>query len=120
MRITTTVVVFFIAFNAFAGIITASGLSDTWDTQPSAGEADALTEAQQEANDVSASGGGLSTLFGLIVSVGGSIGTIFSAALPGVDMLADSGVPLWFLGYATAPLALISAIELADWLRGIG
>jgi hypothetical protein len=120
MRITTTIVIFFILFNAFAAAITASGMNEKWDTQPSAGDTEQLTTAKQSADSISASGGGLSTLFGLIVSVGSTIGTIFSAALPGVSLLNDAGVPLWILGFITSPLAIISGIELADFFRGIG
>lgn len=120
MRVTTTVVIFFILLNAFVGVIGQAGLDDSWGTQPQTGEPDALTQAQQESDRVQPSGGGLSTLFGLIVSLGSSLGTIFGAALPAVSMFADLGVPTWFLGYATAPLAIIAAVEIADFLRGIG
>lgn len=120
MRIVTTVVIFFILLNSFAFALQQSGVTEKWETRPDTGDTPALTDAQTEAEDVSASGGGLSTLFGLIVSVGSTLSAIFAGALPAVDMLSDLGVPGWFLGFMTAPLVVISAVELADFFRGIG
>lgn len=120
MRITTTIIVFFILLNGFAVALSASGVTDEWGTQPTPGDAEGLTTAQNEADNISPSGGGLSTLFGLIVSVGSSIGTIFAGILPAVAMLGDLGVPSYIIGWVSAPLTLLAAIELADYLRGVG
>jgi hypothetical protein len=120
VRFTTTVVVFFILLNAFAGALQASGMTDIWDTEPDVNAPTALDRAQTSADNAEATGGALDTLFGLATSLGTVLATIFAGALPAVSMLADLGVPDFFLGYITAPVVIISFVEIAEFLRGIG
>jgi len=120
MRFTTTIVVFFILLNAFAGALETSGMTDKWDTGPEVDAPTALEAAQSSADDAQVSGGGLETLFGLASSLGSTLATIFGGALPAIAMLGDLGVPGWFLGYITAPVVILSFVEIAEFLRGIG
>jgi len=119
MRITTTVVVVFLAMNIFAAGLQTAGMDDKWGTSPEPGDAQALSDAQQEPDNINPRGGGLSTLFGLIVSVGSSLGAIFGSALPALDLLGDLGVPDYIILLMGGPLTILSGIEIADWLRGI-
>lgn len=117
MRLITMFIVFFLAMNVFAGIIQTQASSTT--LNPEVNAPDALQDAQDESDAVSSSGGGQSTLFGMIQSIGNVIGTLASGVLPAFSMMVDAGVPEWIVGYFSAVVGVPVTVEFLDFLRGL-
>jgi len=102
-RPVTTLVIFFIAFNLFAGMLMTTGVAGAIGIDAAVGEDDAID--QQTSNDGLETGTGSgSTLFGmynvLFTQLSGFFGTIF----PGLRMLERAGVPMFITSGFLGPL----------------
>lgn len=112
MRYSTRVVIFLLFLNAGAIAIGQAGVAGDMGIQPAVGGDDALSEANQSASRVDASGGFGGTLFGLYSSVASVFQTIGAAAFAGPQMLINLGLPAFFVTFLAAPLYLLVGIDV--------
>lgn len=119
MRITTQILLFFIFMNAGATLIQDLGADEALGTDPQVNAPNDLKEAQNEANTTETQGGGLSTLYGLTIVLGQLWGAFTGALMPATGMLLDVGVPKPIVTFLRSGMAIVGAIEIGDFLRGV-
>ena len=118
MKASTQIVIFFIAFNAVAGMFAASGLWGATGVgiSPDTSSPEQLQEAQATYDNVSASGSGCQTFICTTINLAGNVRAAYSAILPGVAMLNDIGVPPLVTGMGTAVIGFLIGRDLIVFL----
>jgi len=117
-RPVTTLVVFFLAFQLFAVMLSGTGAAGAIGVDVEVGEDSAANDLtdQNELPTGSPSGG---TLFGMYNVIGGFLSSIYDFVFPGLRMLNRAGVPMWitdrFLGDM---FSLLIVIDVAAFVRG--
>lgn len=121
-RITTILIIFFVAMNLFAGIFLTTGTAamlgvDDRVTQDQ--DVDKTVDDRAKDGSIDTGAGTGSTLFGLYNSVlSGFIG-LFEAVAPALKLLTYAGVPRWVTGTFFASLFGIAAtIDGMSFVRG--
>lgn len=119
-RPVTTLVVFFIAFNLFAAMLSATGAAAAIGIDANVGGDDAVDEQTNRDGVDSGSPTG-STLFGMYNVLSEQLSNFFGVIFPGLDMLNRAGVPGYVTGMFLGPLfSIVIFIDIVSFLRGWG
>jgi len=116
--IMTTLVVFFVSFNLFAGVMVSTGVADMLGMDATVGEDDAVSDVAggQDLDTGSATDG---TLFGSNNVIGAQLTKLFGVVFPGLRMLERAGVPSFLTGALLGPLfSLFTVFSIASFVRG--
>jgi len=125
-RPVTTLAVFFLSFNLFAGMLMSTGVAATIGLDTRVGGGEAVRDARQTGQDVETGAPTGETLFGAYNVLSNQLGTIFGIIFPGLRMLYNSGVPAFLVGGPSTvgllpPLfSTILAIDIISFFRGWG
>ncbi len=120
-RPVTTLVIFFVAFNLFAGMLLTTGVAGMLGVDANVGEDKKINQTTQNAEDVSSGTSTGSTLFGMYNVLAGQLGKngFFGTLFPGLRMLHRSGVPMFITEGFLGPLfSMMMAIGMVSFLRG--
>jgi len=117
MKMSTQFTIWFIAFNAAAGIMLGLGVADDLGINVETGSPDQIEQVTTE-EDVSLGNNVGGTLFGMYNQLTNQLGNIFYAVLPGMKMLKIF-VPDIFVDALLTPLAtLIATKDVIAFARG--
>lgn len=120
-RPVTTLTIFFVALNLFAGMMLSSGAAADLGISPDVGGDEAVDEAVQNQQDVTTGTTTGSTLFGMYNVLSNQIGSLFSILFPGLLMLERAGVPNYITQGFFGPLfSVMIGITVMSFLRGWG
>ena len=118
-RPVTTLVVFFLAFNLFAGVLAGMGVADALGMDTTVGEDEEVDKLDEQASDVQTGTGSGETLFGMYNVLASGLESIYGFVFPGLRMLERFGVPTELTQQFLAPLfSLMIAIAIAAYVRG--
>jgi hypothetical protein len=118
-RVTTVLVIFFLAFNGIAFMLTSTGAAAAMGLggQANVGGDDATTSLQGTADEGVPSGDGAgATLFGLFNVVTSFMMNIFGYIFPGIGMMRAAGVPDYITGFISSMAVVIIPLEGASFL----
>lgn len=114
----TLLMVFFVAFNLFAGVMISTGVADMLGLDATVGADDAVDERTGN-TDVETGTSSGDTLFGLRNVIGGQVADFFGVIFPGLSMLERAGMPSYLTGGLLGPLfSLFVPIGLIAIIRG--
>lgn len=114
MKMSTQVAIFFIAFNALAGIMGATGVSDDLGLNTETG----VDDLQQTNTNISIDNTAEENLKAIRREVTEKASGVFNAVLPGMKMLKIWVPDLW-VNYLLTPLGtFFVAKDIAAFLRG--
>jgi hypothetical protein len=118
MRISTQLAVFFIAFNAFAGMMIGMGVDDDLGVSFETGNPDAIeTATDTEENDVGLGNSVGGTLFGMYNQLTDQVGVLVNTIAPGFAMLK-----LFLPNSIVDPFATVAGVfvvvDLLSYARG--
>lgn len=116
MRISTQLAVFFIAFNAFAGMLVGIGVADDIGLNMETGNPQQI-EQVTEKNDVGLGNSVGGTLFGMYNQVTQQAGAIFNSITPGFTMLKNF-LPDKIVEPFRKIAALYVLVDLLSYARG--
>lgn len=117
MRISTQIALFFIAFNAFAGMMIGFGVTDDLGINLETGEQEQLKEAtSQEKVDLGNGVGG--TLFGMYNVLTGQLEIIVDTIAPGFAML-ELFLPRKVVDPLAVCAGLFTLADLLSYARGV-
>lgn len=129
-RATTTLLVFFVFFNLWAGVLIGTGAAAELGIEEQTGtncEVDSQGARNCEAaghvssNDGVPSGNGVGdTLFGLYNVLSGFLNDLFTFISPGLDLLARAGVPEAFTNLMGIVFTLFATIDVVSFFKGWG
>ncbi len=120
-RPVTLLVVFFLGFNLFAGMLTATGVDAVIGVDADVGENQQAQNLQDNADQVSTGSSLGGTLFGMYNVLASSVGDFFNYVFPGLAMLARAGVPGYITGGFLGPIfTFLIAVDVISFLRGWG
>lgn len=118
-RPVTTLVVFFLAFQLFAAMLSGTGAAAAIGLEADVGGGAATDSLNQQTGDVptgSPSGG---SLFGMYNVLGNFLSSIYSYIFPGLRMLNRAGVPIWITDRFLGDLfSLLIVFDVAAYTRG--
>lgn len=115
----TTLAIFFIALNLWAGVMMSTGFADTLGIDANVGEDEAVDEAVQDSENVSSGTSTGSTLFGMYQTVAGQVGGLLSTIFPGLRMLERAGTPKAITQGFLGPLfTVMIGIMIMSFFRG--
>jgi len=114
----TTLVVFFVAFNLFAGVMVSTGVADMLGMDASVGE-DSAVDGVADGQDLDTGSATDGTLFGSNNVIGAQLTNIFGVVFPGLRMLERAGTPNFITGAILGPLfSLFTVFSVASFVRG--
>lgn len=120
-RPVTLLVVFFISFNVFAGVLMATGVAATLGIDATVGGDQAVEDATSTADSVetgTATGG---TLFGSYNVLSSGFGKLAETIYPGLTMLERTIVPSFITNQILEPLFTFAIfIDIVSFFRGWG
>jgi len=119
-RPVTTLVVFFVAFNLFAGTAAAMGVADTIGVNTGVGGDKAVDSQINQGQNVSSGTSTGSTLFGMYNVLAGQVGGFFNVIYPGLGMLARVGVPEAITSMLGGLFSVMIFVDIVSFLRGWG
>lgn len=120
-RPVTTLVVFFVCFNLFAGILLSTGAAAAVGIDADVGEDEAVNSQVERGENVSSGSPGGSTLFGLYNTLANQAGNFFTTVFPGLRMLERAGVSGFLTTGLLGPLfSVMIFIDVVSFLRGWG
>jgi len=113
----TQITLFFVAFNAFAGILIASGVAGDLGINVETGDPQQIEElSDKKKTGLGNNVGG--TLFGMYNQLSQQVGTIFYTITPGFAMLKNFLPDLW-VDFLLSPLAtVIVSKDIIAFARG--
>lgn len=117
-RPTTTLVVFFIAFNAFALMLMATGVSGAMGLDANVGGDEAVEDVQQQSDEIDSGSSTGNTLFGMYNVLSQQVGNILGVIFPGLGMLQRAGVPSYITTFLASLFGVVLAIDVISFLRG--
>jgi len=117
MRISTQLVLFFIFFNAGAGMLVGSGVAADLGIDAQTNAPDELDQASTAAENAQPGQAG-ATLFGLYARLANITQTIFNSLFPGMAMLKRTPIPGFFIDFVSSGLSIIAFVNIASFLRG--
>lgn len=117
-RITTTVTVFFIAMNLFAGMLMAAGVDHTLGLDANIGGDEAVNESVSQAEEVRTGTGLGATLFAMYNVLAEGLSSILTVVFPALNMLERTGVPTYITTLLGTVFTVILAIDFVSFLRG--
>jgi hypothetical protein len=101
--VAVNVAVLLLFLNGSGGVLVASGTAGDLGVTPSVSGDQAVSDANQAAQDIKVSGGFASTLFALYNSVTGPARQIVGLVFGGPIILASIGIPGWLLDFIFLP-----------------
>lgn len=119
-RPVTTLLIFFLCFNLFAGILVDTGVASDLGVDTTVGTDDAVDNSTQAAQDVATGAPTGSTLFGMYNVLAGTVSAISDTVTAGHIMLAQAGVPTVITDMLNVVFGIIIAIDILSFLRGWG
>lgn len=115
----TTLTVFFVVLNLWAGIMMSTGVAATLGVDADVGEDEAINETVENSENVNSGTSTGSTLFGMYNVLAGQIGGLLSTVFPGLRMLERAGTPKYITQGLFGPLfSLMIGITVLSFLRG--
>jgi hypothetical protein len=118
MKTSVWLLVFFLSMNAFAGALYGLNVDDHMGVSPDPGGTGELAEAQADAANVQASGGGGQTLFSAYNSLASGVQAVIFTLLPATRLLANAGVPNAIVNWLTTAVPIIVGLDYAGFFRG--
>lgn len=120
-RPVTALVIFFLAFNLFAGMLMATGVDSMIGIDAQVGGDKAVEQVEKDSNEVRTGTSLGNTLFGMYNVLAGGLSDIFTVIFPGLKMLERAGTPTWITGGFLGPLfSFAIAVDFVSFLRGWG
>lgn len=120
-RPVTTLVVFFIAFNLFAGAMLSTGIAGVLGLNAAVGGDSAVDDQLSDAENFESGTATGDTLFGSNNVLTVQLADLFGVIYPGLDMLHRAGTPAWITGGILGPLFSIAILlDAVSFLRGWG
>lgn len=119
-RPVTLLVVFFITFNLFAGMLTATGTDAMLGLDAEVGGDKAVGDAAQRSENVSTGTSLGNTLFGMYNVLANGLSSVFDVIFPGLAMLKAAGVPGFITGMLGPLFAILMFVDFVSFLRGWG
>lgn len=118
-RPVTLLVIFFVSFNAMAGIYQQQGVDDTLGVDTRVGEDETFQEVQNNTTDIRTGTSLGNTLFGMYNTLLNGVQGIFRAVFPGLVMLERAGMPWWLTKGLLAPVfSILVFVAAASYIRG--
>jgi hypothetical protein len=117
-RITTTLTLFFIIFNVWAGILMSTGVAPMIGMDAEVGADRQIESTTNDARNVSTGTGLGSTLFGMYNVLSSGAADIFDLMFPGLVMLQRAGVPDYLTKLMGPLFVAIFATDMLSFLRG--
>lgn len=118
-RPVTTLVVFFVAFNLFAGMLMSTGVASTLGLDAQVGEDGEFDKTTGDASDIESGTPQGDNLFGMYNVLATQVGSLFDTIFPGLRMLNRAGVPAYITGGFLGPLfSVMIMIGTVSFLRG--
>lgn len=115
----TMLVIFFLCFNLFAGMLMATGAVGAIGLGSTSVGGDGATEdLRGETDSVPTGSGAGQTLFGLYNVLTSFVSGVFSYIFPGVAMLERAGVPGYITGMLNTVFSVLIAIDVVAFFRG--
>lgn len=112
-------VVFFLAFNLFAGMLATTGIDAMLGIDSTVGEDSDVQQLNESSSGVDSGSSEGGTLFGLRNALGRGISSIFGFVFPGLTMLERAGVPNWITQGFLAPIfGVMITVQVISFLRG--
>lgn len=108
MRITTSVVMFYVWFMAAGALIDSVGLTDAMGVAGTTSAGDRFGEAIESLNQISGGGISAESLIGIYTLVTSSIEGFLLALTAGPRLLVNVGIPMEFVIFLHAPIALLA------------
>lgn len=109
MRITTSVVMFYVWLTAAANLLESTGLAAAMGVTTPTSAAQKLQNAVDALGDVSGGGVAAESLLGVFTVVTESISAFTAALTAGPRILASLGIPIEIVLFLHAPAALLAA-----------
>lgn len=121
-RPVTTLVIFFIGMNVFAGVLMSTGVAAAMGIEANVGGDQKVDETVANAGSGVETGSPTgSTLFGMYNVLTDQLGSMFDVIYPGIQMLENAGMPGYITNQILEPLAsVIILIDVLSFLRGWG
>lgn len=117
----TTLAIFFLALNLFAGMVMATGIGGMLGLETDLGGDEEVDDAVRESGNVSSGAPTGSTLFGMYNVLAGLLSTLAAPITAGPTMLRQAGVPEAITNSFLTPLiSVVYAIGIISFLRGWG
>jgi len=123
-RPVTTLAIFFVTLNAFAGMLVGTGAAADMGLDTRVGGDDSVQDANEEAQQFESGSPSGETLFGMYNVLSDSLGTIFGVIFPGLRMLYNAGAPAFLvggpstIGFLPPIFSLMLGITVISFLRG--
>lgn len=117
-RPVTTLVVFFLFFNLWAGVLVETDAASELGIDTNVGGDELVSEIESE--DIPSGSGIGETLFGLYNMLTRFINGVFSFATAGVSMLSYVGVPSEYLTMLETVFGVLIIIDLVSFYKGWG
>lgn len=119
-KFSTYLLVFFVALNAWAGVLQASGVDALLGIDAETGGDDAYDRFDEsETRDIDTGTGTGDTLFGMYNVLTGVVGGFYDAIFPGLEMLNRMGVPSYIThGFIGNLVSVIVIFNLISFLKG--
>lgn len=118
MRITMSVVLFYVWLTATAAFVEAIGWLESIGVTGSAGAGETLSEGIAELNDIEAGNLAVESLISIYLVVTTTIEAFLRGLSAGPRIMLNLGVPLEIVAFIHAPLALIAGRFLIFMLTG--
>ena len=115
-KISMWIVIFFVAFNAAAGLMSLSGTADYMGLDPDVSGGEEINAATNEAQSYGTGSPGGSTLSGFYNALASPLEATFNLIFPGFAML-KAFVPTYLVNFGTAALAMVPGYDIAMYLR---
>lgn len=117
-RPVTTLVVFFVAFNLFAGMIAGAGIDSMLGLDATVGEDEEVNETVKNSEEIKTGTGLGDTLGGMYNVLAGTVRGFFDLILPGLAMLRRAGVPPEITDFLNGVFTFMAGIAVISFVRG--
>lgn len=118
MRPSLLIILFLIMLSASANVLVSSGVAGDMGIAPDPGGEEEVDSTINQTNEVQASNGLGSTLFGMYSSIAGIFEGMVSLVFAGPIMLYNIGIPRWILDFVFSGAAIITAADIIYLLTG--
>lgn len=119
-RPVTTLVVFFVAFNLLAVMLSTTGAAAAVGLNTEVG-GDAAVDERTNKEKIQSGGSTGVTLFGLYNVLSNQVGNLYNVVYPGLAMLERAGVPGYITdGFLGNLFSVMIVIDVISFLRGWG
>lgn len=123
MRLSLILLIFFLLFNAWGGLMQEYDIDDQLGINAETGDAQELENAQQEAGEVTTGEPTGQTLLGYYNNLMGTLTTLVTGLQPGVQLLVNivpSGIASDLVVWAFTILPILITVDILYFARGGG